>query len=92
MAQGKSNQAIAEELFLSKRAVEKHINSIFMKLGLAHQDDVSRRVKAALIYLAGVDTGDGSRPCDGSPGASASRPSSRASATASERERTSSLR
>ena len=60
MAQGRSNQAIAEELFLSKRAVEKHINAIFMKLGLAHQNDVSRRVKAALIYLAGVDTGDGS--------------------------------
>jgi DNA-binding NarL/FixJ family response regulator len=54
MAQGKSNQAIAEELFLSKRAVEKHINSIFMKLGLAHAEDVSRRVKAALIYLAGA--------------------------------------
>ena len=53
MAQGKSNQAIAEELFLSKRAVEKHINAIFMKLGLAHAEDVSRRVKAALIYLAG---------------------------------------
>ena len=51
MAQGKSNQAIAEELFLSKRAVEKHINAIFMKLGLAHAEDVSRRVKAALIYL-----------------------------------------
>ena len=54
MAQGKSNQAIAEELFLSKRAVEKHINAIFMKLGLAHAEDVSRRVKAALIYLAGA--------------------------------------
>jgi DNA-binding NarL/FixJ family response regulator len=54
MAQGKSNQAIAEELFLSKRAVEKHINSIFMKLGLAHAEDVSRRVKAALIYLSGA--------------------------------------
>ena len=53
MAQGKSNQAIAEELYLSKRAVEKHINSIFMKLGLAHAEDVSRRVKAALIYLGG---------------------------------------
>ena len=53
IAQGKSNQAIAEELFLSKRAVEKHIHSIFMKLGLAHQNEVSRRVKAALIYLAG---------------------------------------
>lgn len=55
MAQGGSNQAIAAKLFLSKRAVEKHINTIFMKLGLSHQDDVSRRVKAALIYLAGVD-------------------------------------
>jgi len=53
MAQGKSNHAIAEALFLSKRAVEKHINAIFMKLGLAHAEDVSRRVKAALIYLAG---------------------------------------
>ena len=60
MAQGRSNQGIADELFLSKRAVEKHINMIFMKLGLAHQNDVSRRVKAALIYLAGVDTGAGS--------------------------------
>jgi DNA-binding NarL/FixJ family response regulator len=57
MAQGKSNQAIAEELFLSKRAVEKHINAIFMKLGLAHAEDVSRRVKAALIYLAGAPAG-----------------------------------
>jgi DNA-binding NarL/FixJ family response regulator len=57
MARGRSNQAIAAELFLSKRAVEKHINVIFMKLGLAHQEDVSQRVKAALIYLAGVDTG-----------------------------------
>ena len=56
MAQGKSNQAIAEELYLSKRAVEKHINAIFMKLGLAHQEDISRRVKAALIYLAGPST------------------------------------
>src|SRR3954462_11956084 len=43
MAQGKSNQAIAETLFLSKRAVEKHINSIFMKLGLTEAQDVSRR-------------------------------------------------
>ena len=55
MAQGGSNQAIAASLFLSKRAVEKHVNVIFMKLGLSHQDDVSRRVKAALIYLAGAD-------------------------------------
>jgi DNA-binding NarL/FixJ family response regulator len=54
MAQGKSNQAIADALYLSKRAVEKHINAIFLKLGLAHAEDVSRRVKAALIYLAGA--------------------------------------
>jgi DNA-binding NarL/FixJ family response regulator len=52
IAQGKSNAAIGESLFLTKRAVEKHINSIFMKLGLREADDVSRRVKAALMYLA----------------------------------------
>jgi DNA-binding NarL/FixJ family response regulator len=56
MAQGESNQAIAEALFLSKRAVEKHINAIFLKLDLAHAEDVSRRVKAALIYLAGASS------------------------------------
>jgi DNA-binding NarL/FixJ family response regulator len=61
MAQGKSNQAIAEQLFLSRRAVEKHINAIFMKLGLAHAEDVSRRVKAALIYLAGAPEADAGR-------------------------------
>jgi hypothetical protein len=37
---------------LTKRAVEKHINAIFMKLDLAQADDVSKRVKAALIYLS----------------------------------------
>jgi DNA-binding NarL/FixJ family response regulator len=52
IAQGKSNQSIAEELNLTKRAVEKHINAIFLKLGLSRAEDVSRRVKAALIYLA----------------------------------------
>jgi DNA-binding NarL/FixJ family response regulator len=52
IATGKSNSAIAESLFLTKRAVEKHINAIFMKLGLAAADDVSKRVKAALIFLA----------------------------------------
>jgi len=52
IAQGKSNMAIAEQLVLSKRAVEKHINAIFLKLGLSHDEEVSRRVKAALIYLA----------------------------------------
>jgi DNA-binding NarL/FixJ family response regulator len=55
IAQGKSNHAISVELFLTKRAVEKHINAIFTKLGLAHQADVSQRVKAALIYLSGFE-------------------------------------
>jgi DNA-binding NarL/FixJ family response regulator len=55
LAQGKSNGAIAESLVLTKRAVEKHINAIFMKLDLAAPDDVSRRVKAALAYLASED-------------------------------------
>lgn len=52
IAQGKSNEAIAQSLFLTKRAVEKHINSIFMKLNLAEAQDVARRVKAALLFLA----------------------------------------
>ncbi len=52
VARGHSNQAIADELVLTKRAVEKHINAIFLKLGLTAAADVSRRVKAALIYLA----------------------------------------
>jgi DNA-binding NarL/FixJ family response regulator len=52
IAQGKSNNAIAESLFLTKRAVEKHINSIFMKLGLAQDESVSKRVKATLLFLA----------------------------------------
>jgi DNA-binding NarL/FixJ family response regulator len=60
IAQGKSNEAIAKSLVLTKRAVEKHINSIFMKLGVAYAPDVSRRVKAALMYLAETDATVGS--------------------------------
>jgi DNA-binding NarL/FixJ family response regulator len=52
IAEGKSNTAIAESLVLSKRAVEKHINSIFLKLGLGFADDVSKRVKATLLFLS----------------------------------------
>ena len=52
LAGGQSNTAIAGSLSLTKRAVEKHINAIFLKLGLQESADVSRRVKAALIYLA----------------------------------------
>ena len=52
LAEGKSNAAIAQSLVLTKRAVEKHINSIFTKLGLAASEDVSKRVKATLMFLA----------------------------------------
>ena len=57
IASGKSNNAIAESLVLTKRAVEKHINSIFMKLGLASAEDVSKRVTATLLYLAQTEEG-----------------------------------
>jgi DNA-binding NarL/FixJ family response regulator len=52
VAQGKNNAAIAAQLHLTERAVEKHINSIFSKLGLSEEESVHRRVRAALIYLA----------------------------------------
>ncbi len=52
IAAGKSNGAIAESLVLTKRAVEKHVNSIFAKLNLPETQDVSRRVKATLIFLS----------------------------------------
>ena len=52
IAQGKSNVAVAESLGLSQRAVEKHTHAIFTKLGLASSVDVSRRVKATLLFLA----------------------------------------
>jgi DNA-binding NarL/FixJ family response regulator len=52
MAQGKNNAAIAATLFLTERAVEKHINSIFSKLSLAEEKDTHRRVRAALLYLS----------------------------------------
>lgn len=52
MAQGKSNSAIAATLFVTERAVEKHTNSIFAKLGLSEERDVNRRVKAVLVYLS----------------------------------------
>jgi DNA-binding NarL/FixJ family response regulator len=51
VAEGKSNAAIAESLVLTKRAVEKHVNSIFAKLELGDPEHVSRRVTAALLYL-----------------------------------------
>ena len=58
IAQGKSNVAIANSLQLSKRAVEKHTHAIFTKLGLTGSAEISRRVKAALLFLAGADRRD----------------------------------
>ena len=52
MAQGLSNAAIADRLGISKRGIERHINSIFSKLELGDAGDVSRRVKAALVFLS----------------------------------------
>jgi DNA-binding NarL/FixJ family response regulator len=55
IAEGWSNGAIAEKIVVTKRAVERHINSIFLKLDLGDTEDVSRRVKATLLFLAGQD-------------------------------------
>jgi DNA-binding NarL/FixJ family response regulator len=51
MAQGKNNASIAKALFLTERAVEKHINSLFHKLGLSEETEVHRRVMAVLAFL-----------------------------------------
>jgi DNA-binding NarL/FixJ family response regulator len=52
MATGRNNAAIAARLVLSDRAVEKHINSIFSKLGLSEEREIHRRVAAVLLFLA----------------------------------------
>jgi DNA-binding NarL/FixJ family response regulator len=56
IAEGCSNSAISERLVITTRAVERHVNSIFMKLDLGEAKDVSRRVKAALLFLAGTES------------------------------------
>jgi DNA-binding NarL/FixJ family response regulator len=53
MASGKNNAAIAAELFLTERSVEKVIHSIFLKLGLAWESSIHKRVTAVVMYLAG---------------------------------------
>lgn len=56
MAEGHSNAAIRERLFISQSAVEKHINSIFAKLGLSPSDaEMNRRVAAVLAFLRTYD-------------------------------------
>jgi DNA-binding NarL/FixJ family response regulator len=57
IAEGKSNAAIADSLVLTKRAVEKHVNSIFAKLDFADPGSVSRRVKATLLFLSERERG-----------------------------------
>ena len=52
VAQGKSNAGVAATLFLTERAVEKHINAMFAKLGLAATPDLNRRVAAVLLLLS----------------------------------------
>jgi DNA-binding NarL/FixJ family response regulator len=53
MAEGRSNSAVAQRLFVSEKAVGKHCTSIFAKLGLAPSEDDNRRVLAVLAYLNG---------------------------------------
>jgi len=55
MAEGKNNAAIAKALFLTERSVEKVIHSIFLKLGIAWEQSVHKRVKAVILYLAAAD-------------------------------------
>lgn len=54
MAEGRSNAAIGQRLFLSESAVGKHTASIFTKLDLSISDDDNRRVLAVLAYLDGA--------------------------------------
>lgn len=67
LAEGKSNQAIAALLFLSGASVEKHITSIFQKLGFEQDEAGNRRVLAALAHLE--NTG-GTTPSNGQTGVS----------------------
>lgn len=52
IAEGLSNAAVADALVISEKAVSKHINSIFSKLGLGQEDDTHRRVRAVLMWLS----------------------------------------
>jgi DNA-binding NarL/FixJ family response regulator len=56
MSRGHNNAAIAASLFITQRAVEKHINSIFAKLGVGVGDQAHPRVRAVLLYLSGSVT------------------------------------
>jgi len=66
IAQGRSNAAVGAALHLSERSVEKHVNTLFGKLGLTDEPDVNRRVTAVLLYLA-EQAGPGTGPGTGVP-------------------------
>jgi DNA-binding NarL/FixJ family response regulator len=51
MAEGRSNQGIADKLVITVRSVEKYVSSVFSKLGLPSGESDSRRVLAVLLYL-----------------------------------------
>ena len=55
MAEGRNNAAIAEALVITERSVEKYVHSIFAKLGLTWEENINRRVKAVLLFLAEDD-------------------------------------
>jgi DNA-binding NarL/FixJ family response regulator len=65
VATGRSNAAIARDLVVTKRAVERHINSIFAKLRLPDESEVSRRVAATLVFLADAEPGGYGRESTG---------------------------
>jgi len=62
IAEGKSNQAIAQALFVTEASVEKHITSLFQKLDLEQDESGNRRVLAVLVHLE-----HGQNPADGAP-------------------------
>ena len=51
MATGRNNATIARTLYMSERSVEKHISSVFLKLGLVDEGETNRRVTAVLTYV-----------------------------------------
>ncbi|MEP7369218.1 MAG: response regulator transcription factor [Dermatophilaceae bacterium] len=57
MATGRNNATIAKTLFMSDRAVEKHIGSVFQKLGLVEERETNRRVMAVLAYVEAIGSG-----------------------------------
>jgi DNA-binding NarL/FixJ family response regulator len=62
VAEGLSNKAISEQLFVGERTIETHIGNVFTKLGLHDHADVNRRVALALTWLRSGDSMQGPRP------------------------------